>query len=166
MKDCPDFCLTRCIGQQVARQGVDEFGRRQQSSDFCVEVLAKQGLLCLCFFDKWLAQKSRHPRPLNASIFVARKYGAVTTLISKSRTNWCVVAASIAARYQRRRPAPSSVTSKIVTAPPTNTRSLRIGRSSTVVATSCSRFEFGIDLSEPPAQLSLGNLTLSNTSLT
>jgi hypothetical protein len=48
-----------------------------------------------------LAIKSRRPRPLNASIFVARKYGAVTTRISKSRNSRCMVAASIAARYQR-----------------------------------------------------------------
>ena len=31
----------------------------------------------------WLAQKSRRLRSLNASIFVAKKYGAVTTLISQ-----------------------------------------------------------------------------------
>ena len=43
-------------------------------------------------------------------------------------------------------PAPSSVTSRLVTAPPTNTRSPSIGRSSAAVAISCSRFEFGIDL--------------------
>jgi hypothetical protein len=39
-----------------------------------------------------------------------------------------------------------------------------MGRSSAAVAISCSRFEFRIDLSQPPVQLSLGNLTFSNTS--
>jgi hypothetical protein len=37
----------------------------------------------------WLARKSPRPRPLNTSIFVPRKYGAVTTRISKFRNNWC-----------------------------------------------------------------------------
>src|SRR5271166_1857817 len=45
-------------------------------------------------------------------------------------------------------PAPSSVTSRLVMAPPTNTRSSSIGRSSAAVSISCSRLEFGI--SQPP----------------